>query len=189
MQVRARGRSDRSGETNATAMRSSGARARAAMARGRVCGECNRLVCVSQNVRWKGRRRREEVFIAATREGREKTEGKEVWRPCGRRWGPRRGCGGGDRHSACGPCCCRVADADVADSIGTTPFGSAPVAKNASPPLTSVPHSCFFPPLSFRIHRPIWFGFHRGDCSLKLHRKMFYDTGYHVIELQSILCK
>jgi hypothetical protein len=29
---------------------------------------------------------------------------------------------------------------------GTTPFGCAPVAKNASPPLASAPDSCFFFP-------------------------------------------
>ena len=86
--MRRDGAIDPASETNATtAMRASGARARAAMAR--VRGAANAIgfvVGVSQNVarrwRWEGRRRREEVFIMATREERrEKTEGgvAAVW--------------------------------------------------------------------------------------------------------------
>jgi hypothetical protein len=127
-------------------------------------------VCVCVSVcawrwRWEGRRRRQEVFIAATRQGerereRERTEGRR----CGRRG---RGASPGlwRRQALCPrPCSCRVADADVADSMGRRLLAAPlwPKMPRHPWPLLLTPVSFFLSPISFPIDRSRWLDFGTG---------------------------
>jgi hypothetical protein len=151
-QSQEQGRSDRSGETNGTAMRASGARAlqwRVGECLANAMGLCVCVcvcVCVSMYLALEmgGKEAAAGGIYSGDAAGRnrERTEGRR----CGRRG---RGASPGlwRRQALCPrPCSCRVADADVADSMGRRLLAAPPVAKNASPPLASAPDSCFFFP-------------------------------------------
>lgn len=179
MQVRrAQGRSDRSGERDERhdgdeGLGSSCARGNGA---GAGCGECNRLCgrCQSEcgsALEMGGEAAAGGGIYNGDARGEEGEDG-------GRCGGRVDGGGGGDLAGVVvaetgtlprGPCCCRVADADVADSFGTTPFGSGPVAKNASPPLTSAAP----PPVSFPDSSAQMVGFRFGAHTA---RGLFNET-------------
>jgi hypothetical protein len=172
-QSQEQGRSDRSGETNGTAMRASGARAlqwRVGECLANAMGLCVCVcvcVCVSMYLALEmgGKEAAAGGIYSGDAAGRnrERTEGRR----CGRRG---RGASPGlwRRQALCPrPCSCRVADADVADSMGRRLLAAPlwPKMPRHPWPLLLTPVSFFLSPISFPIDRSRWLDFGTGWIS------------------------